>query len=134
MRILADLGLPDMDSRVLSCGEEYGSCPGANLWLRLAENMMIPPSRCVAIATSAASCKAAIAAKMRSVVIPDKFTAFQDFGGADVVFDTLDKNAIGVHSGSAEINDLMTTQLSEARKGKITPAMLSAARSGEYDA
>ena len=95
VRVLAELGLPDMDSRILSCAEEYKSCPGANMWLKLAKNMRILSSQCVVIATSAASCNAALAARMRIVAIPDKFTAFQDFGGADVVFDSLDKNAVG---------------------------------------
>jgi hypothetical protein len=31
---------------------------------------------------------------MRSVVVPDKFTCFQDFGGCDVAFDALDKDAV----------------------------------------
>jgi hypothetical protein len=30
---------------------------------------------------------------MRGVVVPDAFTAFQDFGGADKVFDSLDNKA-----------------------------------------
>jgi mannitol-1-/sugar-/sorbitol-6-/2-deoxyglucose-6-phosphatase len=94
VRILDDLGLPGMSSNILSCGDEYGSCPKTNAWLQLARGMSVYPSQCVALASSAASCQAAVAARMRSVVVPDKFTCFQDFGGCDVAFDALDKDAI----------------------------------------
>ena len=94
VRILGDLGLPGMNSNILSCAEEYGSCPKTNAWLQLARGLSVYPSQCVALATSAASCQAAVSARMRSVVVPDKFTCFQDFGGCDVAFDALDKDAV----------------------------------------
>ena len=94
VRLMTDLGLPGMDSRILSCADEHKNFPGANMWMKLANSMRIPSSRCVAIATSAASCNSALAARMRIVAIPDKFTSFQDFGGADAVFESLDKNAV----------------------------------------
>jgi beta-phosphoglucomutase-like phosphatase (HAD superfamily) len=56
--------------------------------------MSMSPGVCVVIATCSMSSKAAVSSGMRCVVIPDKFTAFQDFGGADYVSDELDEAAI----------------------------------------
>jgi beta-phosphoglucomutase-like phosphatase (HAD superfamily) len=63
-------------------------------WHRLAIHMGVSPLRCVAVTTSAEATRAAMAAGMRCVAIPDRFTGFQDFGGADFVGDALDNAAI----------------------------------------
>jgi beta-phosphoglucomutase-like phosphatase (HAD superfamily) len=61
--------------------------PRADAWEGLARAMSILPGRCVALATSGDACKAALAAGMRCVAVPDRFTAFHDFSGADLVAD-----------------------------------------------
>lgn len=75
---------------VLSCDSMAKPFPGADAWLKLAKNMRVMPPLCVALVTSAASCKAVLSADMRCIAVPDEFTSFQDFGGADHVADVLD--------------------------------------------
>ncbi len=54
-------------------------------WLGLAKMMGLTPRRCLALVSSAASCRSALAAEMRCVVVPDEFTEWQDFAGADEI-------------------------------------------------
>ena len=63
-------------------------------WPRLAGKMGLPPERCLAVVTSTKSCREAMAAGMRCVACPDRYTAFQDFGGADFVFDSINDEAV----------------------------------------
>ncbi len=62
---------------------------GPDCWLAAAKAMGVLATRCVALATGAAACRTALEAGMRTVVIPDEWTAHQDFGGADLVLDDL---------------------------------------------
>lgn len=68
--------------------------PSSDTWLKLAKKMKVPPSCCVVVASSARSCKAALSAGMRCIVLADKFTSFQDFGGADWVTRAVDKDTV----------------------------------------
>ena len=65
--------------------------PTKNCWLHLAKTLGASPHQCVALVTSALSCQSALAAGMRCAVMPDEFTAFQDFGGADLVIEDNEK-------------------------------------------
>jgi len=79
----------------LCCGsddEDESITP--EVWEKLARSLSVKPALCVAVVTSADACRSALAAGMRCVVVPDMFTAFQDFGGADEVADTLDDDTI----------------------------------------
>lgn len=58
--------------------------PTPDCWLNLAKTLGLHPRQCVALVTCATSCRSALAAGMRCVAIPDEFTVFQDFGGADI--------------------------------------------------
>ena len=49
---------------------------------------------CAAIVAANASCKAALAASLPVVVIPDAMTDYQDFTGAYHVLDKLDADAL----------------------------------------
>lgn len=70
-------------------GSGTSTC-GRELWLAMARSLKITPSRCVAVVSSAGSCRAALAAGMKCVALPDEFTSFQDFGGADLVLDSIE--------------------------------------------
>jgi hypothetical protein len=61
----------------------------ADAWARLAARASVPIRRGVAVAAGAAACRGAIAAGLRCVAVPDALSAFQDFGGADLVLETL---------------------------------------------
>ncbi len=89
--LMSKTGLHDLDIEVFAF-EENGQdlCPRADTWMKMAKSMSKDPRRCVALASSAASCKAALSAGMRCLVVPDEFTSFQDFSGAEMVFDSLE--------------------------------------------
>lgn len=72
------------------CGR---AVPTAQDWLCLAKETGETTTLCTVASTSAFSTKAALCAGMRCFAIPDKLTSFQDFGGADYVFDSLDADA-----------------------------------------
>ncbi len=91
--ILKKLGLSEDDIFIQSleyCGR---TSPSAQDWLRLAKEMQVSVALCTVAATSAASSKAALCAGMRCFALPDKLTAYQDFGGSDYIFDSLDRDA-----------------------------------------
>ncbi len=60
-----------------------------DLWLRAAKAAERNPKNCLAIVSSAESAKGALAAGMNVLAVPDAFTDFQDFGGANAVCDSL---------------------------------------------
>lgn len=60
-------------------------------WRTLAANLGVAPQRCVAVVGNDIMCKSALAAGMRCIVVPDEFTACQDFAGADAVLEKADK-------------------------------------------
>lgn len=62
--------------------------PRADAWLKLLKVVTKSTRPAAAIVSSQAACKAALAAGMRVVVVPDEFTGHQDFGGADFVVDS----------------------------------------------
>lgn len=88
------LGITDPAKCILSFHSDSHITPTAHEWLRLTKQMAIRPNACLAIVSSMRSCKAALAAGVRSIVICDRFTAFQDFGGADYVVPTLNDAAV----------------------------------------
>ena len=61
--------------------------PRADTWVKLAHQMQAVPAQCVALTNCAPSTRAAIVAGMHAVAIPDTYSAYQDFGGADMVFE-----------------------------------------------
>lgn len=83
---------PDTHLVSLHCEDRYTHA--ADAWLTLAKKLSVRPSAVVALSTSSESCKAALSAGMRTIALPDSFTSFQDFGGADYVKDTLDDETI----------------------------------------
>ncbi len=91
--LMEKTGLSELDMEVFAFEEnenEKEVCPRADTWMKMAKSMSKDPRRCIALASSAASCKAALSAGMRCLVVPDEFTAFQDFGGAEYVLDSLE--------------------------------------------
>ena len=86
--LLSRLGLDIPRSNTYSCREHWHS-PSVDGWLRLAKAVGVPPGRCLCLVTGLKSYRAALSARMSCVALPDEFTAFQDFGGADMVIDVL---------------------------------------------
>jgi len=86
--LLANLGLQE---RVcLQVMHKTGLAgPTPNCWLTTCNAISIPARRCVALVDNAMACNAALESGLRCIVVPDEFTAFQDFGGADHVLEDL---------------------------------------------
>jgi beta-phosphoglucomutase-like phosphatase (HAD superfamily) len=89
-QIAGKLGASAGDSEVATVSSDARGCPTPDAWLKLAKQLGVSPGGCLAVTTSSASCKSALSAGMRCVVVPDAFTEFQDYGGADRVLDALD--------------------------------------------
>ena len=64
--------------------------PRADAWLKVAKQLGKTPRFCVAFGSSHAACKSALSAGMRTVAVPDAYTGFHDFGGADLILDSWD--------------------------------------------
>lgn len=76
------------DGAVVSAESEMGT--GDSLaWKTAARALGAPIPSTVVLATSNRSARAAVAAGMRCLAIPDAYTSFQDFGGADRILDGL---------------------------------------------
>lgn len=77
------------NTRLVVAAPTDKSLQQADLWLRAAKAAERNPKNCLAIVSSAESAKGALAAGMNVLAVPDAFTDFQDFGGANAVCDTL---------------------------------------------
>lgn len=75
-------------------GNPRGRRLSSDSWRKLASKLDVRPFHCVALCTSAAGCRAAVAANMICVAIPDAYTEFQDFGGVKAVLDSFDAKVI----------------------------------------
>lgn len=102
LSVAAVTGLPDhvaqvaysasnlarLDVPLFSFGDEAKPFPRADAWLKAAKQLGRPARACIALAGSQLSCKTALAAGMRTVGVPDPFTAYQDFSGCDAVIES----------------------------------------------
>ena len=96
-KLSAPLELAEESSVLQVCPPEERHCPSADSWQRLARGMRLAPAACVALVAGAGACRAALGAGMQCVVVFDEFTAFQDFGGADLIVDGFgEENLAGI--------------------------------------
>jgi len=86
--LVSKWGLPEGAAQVFAYENNEKIFPRADTLLKIAKSMSCTPRQCVVVAGSQFSAKAALSAGMRCIVVPDEFTAFQDFSGADVVLDS----------------------------------------------
>lgn len=63
--------------------------PTPDCWLMTCKAIGVSARRCVAVVESCVASNAALEAGLRCVVVPDEFTAYQDFGGVDQVVEDL---------------------------------------------
>ena len=82
--VMEKLGLAEFVKLCVLGDSAYGTS-GTDVWGKLARLMELPPRQCLMLTSSAEGCIAAQAAGAHCVAIPDEFTAFQDFGGADLI-------------------------------------------------
>ncbi len=82
--VAAHLGFERWGVKVFSgCGDK--GFPHAENWMRMAKAVGRNPKRCLAVVSSMAATKTALAAMMHVAVVTDEFTEYQDFCGANLV-------------------------------------------------
>lgn len=70
------------------CSEDVdANYPRADTWMKMARELNKTSRRCVVFAGSSRACKAALSSGMRSVAVPDAYTAFQDYSGAEMILE-----------------------------------------------
>lgn len=80
---------PELTACLHAMKKEADDLPTPDSWLSLLKTMKIIPQCAIALVDGALANKSALAVGMRCVVLPDPFTAWQDFGGADIVADNI---------------------------------------------
>lgn len=89
--LLAKLGLSDLGARLFSFKDVNKVFPSADIWLKTAKAIGIKPRRCLVVGANMAACKSAMSADLRCVAVPDEFTSFQDYSGADLILENLEE-------------------------------------------
>ena len=88
-QVVRSLG-PKFESLEIHSFSEQGKVvAGADIWMQSAMDRDINPAVCLGLASSSKACRAALAADLFTVAVSDRFTAFDDFGGASELFDSL---------------------------------------------
>jgi beta-phosphoglucomutase-like phosphatase (HAD superfamily) len=83
--------------------KEAADLPTSDSWLSLLKAIKMTPRCAIALVDGATACKSALAVGMSCVVVPDCYTAWQEFTGADIVVDNADDLKLN------EISALLTT-------------------------
>ena len=60
-----------------------------NSWLKMLKKCDKEDATLVAVVSSQTACKGALTAGAACIVVPDRFTVYQDFSGAKMVLDSL---------------------------------------------
>ena len=88
LALLAKLGLNELGARLFSFKDVNKVFPSADIWLKTAKAINIKPRRCLVVGGNMATCKSATSADLRCVAVPDEFTSFQDYSGADLILES----------------------------------------------
>lgn len=86
--LLSLLGLQDR-VRLNVMQKPNAMAPTPDCWLMTCKAVGVLARRSVALIDGAVACNAALEAGLRCCAVPNEFTAYQDFGGADQVVDDL---------------------------------------------
>jgi len=87
--LMKHLGLDNMGIDLMIPDEIKPSFPRADSWLKLLKKYKYEDLTLVTIVSSQVACRGALTAGAVCVVVPDELTAYQDFGGAKLVLDSL---------------------------------------------
>ena len=96
--LMKKLGLDERGVELFSCDAGKHVFPRADTWMKVVKSSGRSPRNCLALVSSHDSCKSALSAGIHCVAMPDAFTAFEDFGGADLVADSY---------GDLDVKDLL---------------------------
>jgi beta-phosphoglucomutase-like phosphatase (HAD superfamily) len=85
--VLAKSGLASRGVELILFPEDEHHFPRTECWLRHPRSLNKSARACIAVAGTQDASKSALASGMRCIVVPDQFTAHQDFSGVDAVLD-----------------------------------------------
>ncbi|MCS6770963.1 MAG: hypothetical protein NZ740_02925 [Kiritimatiellae bacterium] len=88
--IFAASGLEARGAKLFLFAEEDKVFPRADSWLKVSKQIHQSPRNCIAVGSSQNACKTALSAGMPAIAVPDEFTSFHDFSGADFVIESWD--------------------------------------------
>ena len=88
-KLLTNLGLDSYNLDVIVPNEINDIFPKADDWLKMLKQANIEDKTIVALVSSQLACKGALTAGASCVVVPDEFTAYQDFSGSKFILDNL---------------------------------------------
>lgn len=88
-KLMTKLGLDAMGVELLIPEEVKDSFPRADDWLKMLKQCNKENATLVAVVSSQVACKGALTAGAACIVVPDEYTAFQDFSGAKMVLESL---------------------------------------------
>ncbi|MDF7822792.1 hypothetical protein P4B35_02100 [Pontiellaceae bacterium B12227] len=88
-KLMTKLGLDAMGVELLIPEEVKDSFPRADDWLKMLKQCNKEHATLVAVVSSQVACKGALTAGAACIVVPDEYTAFQDFSGAKMVLDSV---------------------------------------------
>ena len=78
-----------VELEAIDCAE--ATFPRADHWLRILKQREVDTIPVIALVSSSAACRGAMTAGATVIVVPDEYTAFEDFSGAKIVLDSLDE-------------------------------------------
>jgi hypothetical protein len=87
--LAAQLDLSGLGIDLMPFGTDLEPAPRADSWLKLIKEEGIRGPASISLTTSMQAAKSSLTASIPSVVFPDRFTSFQDFGGARAVVESL---------------------------------------------
>ncbi len=88
-KLMDKLGLSEMGVELIIPDEVKESFPRADSWLKMLKKCDKEDATLVAVVSSQIACKGALTAGAACIVVPDEYTAYQDFSGAKMVLDSL---------------------------------------------
>lgn len=85
--VLKKSGLEELGVK-LHAFKGAASCPCKKDWIEVCHSLSRMPHRCLTIISTGAACHAALSVDLRVLAVADEFTVAQDFGGAEVVYES----------------------------------------------
>ena len=93
--LLVKHGIKDLAPQFFTYNDGKGLLSRADAWLKAAKGLERNPQNCLVFVSSQGACKSALSAGMNCIVVPDAFTSYQDFSGADYVVEALSDLNVG---------------------------------------